>query len=621
MFVSCIKLTELRRKLINIGFHLSILVFLFIYSCAKIGSPSGGPRDREPPVVVKTIPAAGATGYSGYKVEITFDEYVALDNINDNLIISPPSKKKPKTWIRGKTVVTEFEDDFADSTTYLLNFQNAIKDLNEGNILEDYHFVFSTGSVLDSLSVTGNVYNGDNLEAPEKLFVLMHRQLEDSAVKKHLPEYIALTDKNGYFRLDNVRPGSYKLYALKDADNNKMYNLDDEPFAFQGKPIEVTSDSNWMPIIKDTTKVKKPLPVKSSARKEPLINPKDTIVLTGKTKLLLFTQLSSARYLKASERKLKYLLEYVVSLPPDTLDFEFSVKDADSSSYFIEKSLMRDTMKVWLTDTTLYNNNQLTTYLKYPVTDSAGVIDYKQDTIMMRFVPPKQPRQSSAALKKVPALKLTNNITGGFLKPGEMISFRSETPLRKPDTSLIRIYEFAKKDTLVVPYIVEKDPLTACVYTLKTKLLPDRKYFLEADSGAFSNYYNENADSAGISFSLKAADSYGKLTFNIKNGTAPMIVQLYDKGEKLLIRETIAVGDTLASFELLEPSAYRAKIIFDSDGNGKWTPGDFSKSRLPEEVTYYPKEIELKAKFELEQDWDAGVRNFKEQKLREVKTK
>ena len=100
-----------------------------------------------------------------------------------------------------------------------------------------------------------------------------------------------------------------------------------------------------------------------------------------------------------------------------------------------------------------------------------------------------------------------------------------------------------------------------------------------------------------------------------------MIVQLYDKGEKLLIRETIAVGDTLASFELLEPSAYRAKIIFDSDGNGKWTPGDFSKSRLPEEVTYYPKEIELKAKFELEQDWDAGVRNFKEQKLREVKTK
>jgi uncharacterized protein (DUF2141 family) len=608
-------------KRTNIRFHIIILIFLVIYSCAKIGSPSGGPRDREPPVVVKTIPAAGATGYSGYKVEITFNEYVALDNINDNLIVSPPSKKKPKTWIRGKTVVTEFEDDFADSTTYSLNFQDAIKDLNEGNVFEDYQFVFSTGPVLDSLSVTGNVYNADNLEVPEKLFVMMHRQLADSAVKKHLPEYITLTDKNGYFRINNVRPGKYRLYALKDADNNKFYNLEDEPFAFQAEPIEVTADSNWIPVVKDTTTVKKIVPVKGASKKGPQINPKDTIVLTGKTKLLLFIKPLTARYLTSSERKLKYKLEYTLSLPPDSMDFDFSIQDADSNAYLVEKSLQRDSMVVWLTDTALYNKGQLTTYLRYPVTDTAGVITYKNDTVMMRFVAPKPTKQTLSTVKKETALKLSNNVTGGSIKPGKLITFTSETPLRYPDTSLIKLYDITKKDTLVVPYVFEKNKITACIYTLNAMLLPNKKYFLEADSGAFSNYYNESTDSIGMKISLSPADTYGKLSFKIKNGSGKMLVQLFDKGEKQMIRELVVEADTIASFTLLEPVTYRARIVFDSNGDGKWTTGDFSKSRLPEEVTYYPKEIELKAKFEVEQDWDVAVRNFKDQKMRTVKSK
>ena len=611
----------MKNILCNRKYYIIILISLAIYSCAKIGSPSGGPRDREPPVVVKTVPAAGATGFSGYKVEITLNEFVALDNINDNLIVSPPSKKKPKTWIKGKTIITEFEDDFADSTTYSLNFQNAIKDLNEGNILEDYKFVFSTGEVLDSLSVTGNVYNADNLEAPEKLFVLMHRQLADSAVRKHLPEYIALTDKFGYFRIDNIRPGKYRLYALKDADNNKLYNLEDEPFAFQSEPFEVTADSNWMPIVKDTVKVKKAPPAKGSARNTPQIRPQDTIPRFGKTRLLLFTKPSSARYLKSSDRKIKNQLEYVLSLPPDSLGFSFSLQDADSNKYLVEKSLQKDTMTVWLTDSTLVNSNQLTTFLRYPVTDSVGSISFKTDTIQMRFVPPKTPKMSAGTPKKHVALALSNNLTGGLLKPGQMITFKSETPLREPDTSMIRILEIAKKDTLKIPLIIKKDSVTSRKYIISAGFLPDRKYFLEADSGAFRDYYNLSSDSIGISFSLKPADTYGKLTFRISNGSGKMFVQLYDKGEKQLIRQSNVVGDSLAVFSLLEPSTYRARIIFDRNGDGKWTPGDFSKSRLPEEVSYYPKEIELKAKFEIEQDWDVKVRNEKDQKLRTVVTK
>lgn len=604
-------------KSILIRFHIIILIILLACSCAKIGRPTGGPRDREPPFVVETVPPNEGTGYAGYKVEITLNEFVALDNINDNLLVSPPAKKKPKVWIRGKTVIAEFEEDFKDSTTYLLNFQDAIKDLNEGNILEDYQFVFSTGDVLDSLSVTGNVFFADNLEVPEKIFVLMHRNLADSAVKKQMPDYIALIDRFGYFRLNNVRPGTYRLYALEDADNNKTYNLETEAFAFQGSPIEVTADSNWLPIIKDTVTVKKAPEVKTTSRTKVKINPKDTIPLSGKNKLMLFTEAPTARYLKSSERKINFKLEYVLSLPPDSMEFVVTIPGADSSSYLVEQSLQRDTLLVWLTDTALYNQGQITTYLRYPVTDTAGVVDIKIDTVQLRFVPPKATKTS--VIKIPESLKITNNMVSGIAKPGQKIIFKAETPLREPDTSMIRLYDITKKDTLKVPYTFRKDSLHLTRYYFDFSILPDKKYFFVADSGAFTDYFGECSDSIGIKISQKPLDSYSKLTFNIKNGEGDMIIQLLDKTEKTLVREAWINGDGKVEFPLLEPGFFRAKIIFDTDGNGKWTTGNFAEGTLPESVTYYPKELEVKLKFEIEQDWDVGVRYEKDMKMRSLK--
>lgn len=599
-------------KSILTRFHILILIFLLIYSCAKIGRPTGGPRDRVAPVVVKTVPDAGSTNFSGEQILITSDEYVTLDNINENLLVSPPMKNKPKVWLKGKSVVVELQEDMKDSTTYTFNFQNAIKDLNEGNILEDYQFVFSTGPVLDSLSVNGNVYYSENLEVPEKAFVLMHREMADSAVKKHLPDYIALIDHNGYFRINNVRPGLYRLYALNDVDNNKTYNLKDEEFAFMSSLLEVTADSNWLPVVKDTVSVSK-VPVVKKDLKNKI---QDTIVLTGKNKLMLFVQAPADRYLKSSDRKLKYQLEYVLSLPPDSLYFNFRIPDVDSNFYFIEKSRQKDTMTVWLADTSLYAQNQIKTFLKYPSTDSTGMIGYKEDTVILRFVAPKTTKASS--VKKPVSLAILNNITAGMIKPGQQIIFRTDTPLRDPDTSMIRLYDITKKDTLIVPFTFLKDSLTATKYMLRANILPEKKYFFVADSGAFSNYYGECSDSIGIKLSIKPADSYSKLRFNIRNGDGEMIIQLLDKMEKI-VSEVKQKGDGEIVFPLIESGFYRAKVIFDHDGNGKWTTGDFSAGRQPEPVSYYPKEIEIKAKFELEQDWDVGLKNEKARKLRTVK--
>src|SRR5664279_4093224 len=305
-----------------------------IAACAKINTPTGGPRDRTPPVVVKSVPLFGSKNFNGDKIEILFNKYVVLDNINDKFMVSPPMKKKPRVVIRGKAVLVELLDKLKDSTTYTFYFRDAIKDLNEGNILQNYQFVLSTGPVIDSLSVTGNIYNANNLEVPEKTIVLMYRELADSAVVKHLPEYITRLTQDGYFRIDNVRPGTYRLFGLKDADNSKNYNLPDEEFAFMDSTVVINTAKNYIPpppVVKDTLVVKKGIgkngkPIKDSSSPGKGISKNSTAVkdtstvkkvitepvhLIGEYRLFQFLAQKKAHYLSTTHRDTKYLLSYI----------------------------------------------------------------------------------------------------------------------------------------------------------------------------------------------------------------------------------------------------------------------------------------------------------------------
>jgi hypothetical protein len=351
-------------------------------------------------------------------------------------MVSPPMKKKPRVFIKGKAVEVEFDEKLKDSTTYTFYFQDAIKDLNEGNIIPNFQFVFSTGPVIDSLSVTGNVYNAKNLEIPEKTEVLLHKELEDSAVTKHLPQYIARVDPTGYFRFDNVSPGTYRLFGLKETDNSKNYNLPDEEFAFLDSTINISAGKNYIPPVKDTVTVKKTevknkktektVPADKKAVKKPA-TPKDSAnikkaapPLKGEYKLYLFLAEKKLHYLLSSKREPKFKLVYALSLPPDSMHFDFSITDADTKSYFTEINKNRDTLKVWLTDSLLYSRPAIQTILNYPFTDTLGKLVYKQDTVAMRFA---FPRPSRSAKKKKEIFTYENNISTGSLKPGQTIVF------------------------------------------------------------------------------------------------------------------------------------------------------------------------------------------------------
>lgn len=607
--------------MLNNRLFLIFLITIFLSGCAKISSPTGGPRDLIPPVPLTSVPENGARNFTGKKIVIPFDEFVILDNISEKFMVSPPMKNKPEVLIRGKNVNVVFQDDLRDSTTYTLNFQDAIRDLNENNVLDNYQFVFSTWKVIDSLSVKGQVFNAFNLNVPENTMVLLYRNLSDTAVRKTLPDYISRVDKQGIFSINNIRPGTYNLFALKDADNSKNYNQIEEEFAFLDSGIVVTPEKNYFPPLKEVkprtlpSGVRLPTtrPVMPVEKPVAVILP-DSGVLKGYN-LILFAAEKTAHYLTSSDRKFPYQLTYTLSLPPDSIGFEFSIPGSTDESYFIEKSKNRDSIIVWLTDTSLYSKPQISTLVRYPFTDSTGVLTSKEDTVLMRFL---KPRQTRGTVKKTP-LQLKTNLTGAPVKPGFQITINSSTPLREPDTSRIRLYEVVdEKKQKLLPFELYRDTVSYGIYRIKATLAEGKKYFYLSDSAAFRNIYGDVSDSTGINFSVAEANTFGELTMNITDVRTPMMIQLLDQSEKMIREEYITKRGKVV-FPLLDKGMYRLRAIFDLNGDRAWTTGDYDRKRQPEPVIYYSNEIEMRTDWKVENDWSPEIKNFKEQKFRVIK--
>jgi len=616
----------MNSRLLNRFFQIAFIVIL-AGACAKISNPTGGKKDRIPPVLLKSTPANGAVNFNGKKLTFTFNEYVTLNNINDKFMVSPPLKKKPRTFLRKKSVVTEYEDELKDSTTYTFYYQDAIRDLNEGNKIPNFQLVFSTGAMIDSLSVTGNVYNSSDLEIPENVLVLMYSELADSVVEKHIPDYIARVDLTGYFRIDNIRPGRYRLYALIDNDNSKNYSNRDEEFAFMSSPIEVTPEKNFLPVVKDTTtiikrelKATKPVNKRSTSLKPGEKEAEELPPQKGEYQLFLYTALKKNHYLTSSSRPIKYQMIYTLSLPPDSMKFGFSIPDVADSVYLLERSKNNDTLKVWLKDSTLYSMPLITSVINYPMTDTTGVEVNKVDTIKMRFVAPRPSRRS--IIRKT-SFTIGTNISAGQLKPGQKIVLTSQTPLKMVDTSRIRLYELKDNVRRKIEYKLLMDSSNFCRYLITADLPPGKNYLYIADTASYENIFNEYTDSTGIKFTFKDPASYMNLTLNLHDSNTTLnssgyrsdrIIQLLNGSERLISEER--VNNNKIIFPLLESGIYRLRVIYDLNGDGKWTTGDFAGGRQPEAVSYFPTEIEIKPGWDVIEDWNIGVINVKDYKLR-----
>ena len=585
----------LRLQRILLLFIFGSLFYLIFYtSCANIGSPSGGVKDSIPPVVVKTIPELRSTNYSGNDVRFTFNEFIMPDAILEKLVISPPMKKKPIIKMKGKTLIVEFQDKLRKESTYSLDFKDAVADNNEKNPIDNFRFSFSTGATFDSLRISGFVKNALNQEPVEKALVLLHRQKDYLAFIDSIPDYIGITNKEGFFSIDNVASGEYRLYALMDADNSLTYNSKNELIAFADS-IMIPSAS-WV------------------ERVDTIVRDLDTLVTKGHTDFLPETQ-----YLMMfEEEKFDQYLDNSKRSQANQCNFYFAESLSDSFRIsllkpkptgdwsFIETNLKRDSITVWLTDTIISKNDTLKFELKYEVLDSMQQMVVKHDTVEMIYTPPKLPKvkRKKNEVAVIPTINLANNINTSAHDIYQRIKIEAPEPLSSFDLGKIRLYSMLDTVKTNIPIVVEKDTNSIRKFYIEHRWEPNSNYLFQIDSAAARNIYGHPSNKVDLKFRTQKEDYYGKIFLTISGLSGPAIVQLLanTKDEKVLQKIQV-IGDGKIEFPYLKPEKYKIRLILDANKNGKWDTGYLAGNLQPEKVVYYPKVIKVRSNFEYKENW------------------
>lgn len=226
-----------------------LIIFLYISStfnsgCAQIGAPTGGVKDTLAPVLVKATPGFKALNFKGNKITLSFDEYVEVLDVQNNVLVSPLQKNTPVISNNLKTITIKLRDSLKPNTTYSINFGNAIRDVNESNIFSNFTYVFSTGNTIDSLSLSGKVLLAETGQADSTLSVLLYSNTNDTAVQKTRPNYITKLKGDGSFQFNYLPQGNFNIYALKDGDGGKTYNAKTELFAFKDSVVNIIGQTN-----------------------------------------------------------------------------------------------------------------------------------------------------------------------------------------------------------------------------------------------------------------------------------------------------------------------------------------------------------------------------------------
>ena len=220
-----------------------LYLILVLSGCANIIPPGGGPRDSLPPVLIKANPPDSTRNFPGGKIILTFNEFVEANNALENLIVSPLPKNQPSVEPHLRTITVRLKDTLEPNTTYSIDFGKTIRDVNEGNELRDFTYIFTTGNYFDSLQFAGRVLIAETGKPDTTLVVVLHRSLEDSAVEKETPRYFTRIDSGGHFRFHNLPPGTFAVYALKAEGGVKKYTSPKQLFAFADSPVVVNSST------------------------------------------------------------------------------------------------------------------------------------------------------------------------------------------------------------------------------------------------------------------------------------------------------------------------------------------------------------------------------------------
>ena len=525
---------------------LFILFTILLYvNCARTGRPDGGPKDEEAPLFVTANPPYETVNFNEKEVKIEFNEFIKLKNINKQFVVSPPMKNPPLITPQGsasKSIKIEILDTLQPNATYIFNFGNAVEDNNEGNKLENFKYVFSTGSYIDSLKTSGFVKDAKSTKKIENINVLLYRidsSFNDSIIYKKKPNYITSTLDSTLFNFTNLHKGNYLMIALKESANDYIFNPVTDKIGFIKDTIQLPRDSI---ISKPIILFSENLPFDFKRGKE---------ITRGK---LEFGYVGNVKDLKLE----------LLSKVPDTFK--------SVSKFMIDK----DTLNFWHTPVDLDS-------LNFKVTNREYI-----DTVTVRL-----------RKNKIDSLQI-NVSTRNTLHLRDTFFVNTNNPITKIDTSKISLFD---KDTIAVNFKTissKKENKIAILFDIK----PQQKYRILVLPEAFTDIFNVKNDTLKYSLTTKEIEDYGRITVNVNNLKNKNVIIDLLSGTKQneLVERKIITSSSQIVFDLLRPRKYTLRAIVDENKNNKWDTGDFLKKLLPEKIMYHPEinDYPLRANFFLE---------------------
>ena len=603
-------------------------IALAMIGCARMGQPDGGWYDDDPPKVLSATPADQATNVNSKKITILFDEYIKLTDATNKVIVSPPQLEVPDIKATGKKIVVELQDSLMANTTYTIDFSDAISDNNENNPMGSYTYSFSTGERIDTFEVSGYVLDASNLEPIKGIMVGLYNDLADSAFQTKPMLRVSRTDSRGHFVVKGVAPGTYRAYALQDADGDFRFTQKSEMIAFNhqtfepGSKPDIRTDTIW----------------RDSLHIDALVQVPYTHFLPDDITLLAFTHVLTDRFLIKTERvdAKKFSMYFSYGHPdlPVIKGLNFDSNDA----FVVETNEQQDTIHYWLRDTTLINQDTLRMEINYQISDSTGMLVNQTDTIESLAKTPYAKRLKEKAKEidqwmKEQEKKKKRDMpydsvwhekplepkydVPSSMDPDKIIKIEMPAPLQRCDTAAVHLYSMIDSVWYESDCRMEPIPNKLRSYQILADWRPGIEYSLEIDSAAFEDIYGKVTNAFKQGIKVKGEDEYGTLKLNISGvEDSAMVVQLLNGSDKVV--KQACVKNHTVEFKYLKPEKYYVNAFIDSNGNGVWDTGNYAEDRQAEAVYYYPKEIEAKAKWDLKLNWNVTALPVYKQKPEKI---
>lgn len=594
-----------------------IIAAAVMYSCANIGNPSGGPIDKTPPIFMRSNPTPNAVNVKDHKIEIFFDEIVTLKDPSTKIIVSPAQTEMPRMSALGRKVTVELVDSLLPNTTYTIDFSNSIQDNNEGNAIDNFAFAFSTGSVIDSMRVSGYVLDSRTLEPMQSVVVGLQSNLADSAFHKEKLQRVALTNDRGQFTIRNVSPGSYHIFALKDLDRDYKFGNPTEDIAFLDSIIvpsigsreaadTVYNDLNEIDTIMRATR--------------PAYFPNDIL-------LSMFNEDRKSQYLANNLRVDSTRISLTFAAASDTLPSLSIVgrNDVPDQWYTLERSQTNDTLIYWIRPPHLVLADTLMVATTYLRTDTASNLSWGTDTLKFTFqrqkAKKKKKNEETDSLEQIRFMEL-HPLANGTQEVYAPLLLQTGTPIERYSREAFHLQRKLQNDTTFYPAEIKSIALRDSTLSRRDLMLkvdwePGAAYTLAVDSLAMTDIYGLQTKPLKVDFNVRKMEEYGNIVFNIPAVRDSAIVELLDGTDKVVLHTP--VKNHRAELLNLQPGKYYARLFIDRNGNGKYDTGNYDMHLQPEETVYYPGAINLKKNWDVEQTWDIYATPIDKQKPEAIK--